>query len=73
MIDIGNINVTGAKLIDGNALNPSDTDTIMLEGTLNAREPVPKGWRVLDGNIINSRVVIVVLRYEVENIVWIED
>ena len=53
-----------ADLLRGDALHPSDCDLIVLSGLLDVGKPVPKDWRVIDGNSRFSRVAIVVLRYE---------
>ena len=53
-------------LLRGNALEPSFSDLIVQEGRLDVGEPVPDGWRVLDGNMQSSLVARVVMRHEVQ-------
>ena len=61
------VRITAAKVIEGNALSPGENDIIYLEGRLDVGKPVPEGWRVLTGNNINSLVVWVGYRYELED------
>lgn len=61
------INHISNRLIKGDPFDPSSGDMILQEGTLDVGNPVPDGWRVLDGNMHSSQVVRVVLRYEIED------
>lgn len=54
------------KLVDGDPMDPCSGDIIVELATLAVGHPVPEGWRVLSGNIHNSQIARVVLRYEIE-------
>lgn len=53
-------------LIKGDPLEPSSSDVIAQFTWLKVGEPVPEGWRVLDGNTQSSEIARVVMRYEIE-------
>ena len=54
------------QLLRGDPLAPSDYDLIAQFALLNVGDPVPDGWRVLDGNMHHSEIVRLVLRHEEE-------
>lgn len=54
------------QLLRGDPLAPSDYDLIAQFAFLNLGDPVPDGWRVLDGNMHHSEIVRVVFRHEEE-------
>lgn len=60
------LTITKSALLEGDPLDPFSTDLIVQQGSLPVGEPVPRGWRVLDGNNTSSLVARVVYRYEVD-------
>jgi len=56
-----------SQLIKGDPFEPKSNDVFYQEGRLPVGEPVPEGWRVLDGNMRDSMVVRVAMRYEIED------
>lgn len=52
-------------LARGNPLEPSDYDLIVQTDTLAVGKPVPEGWTVTTGNMHNSEIVRVAMRYEI--------
>lgn len=60
------IRVTDNRLIEGDALNPTDSDIILQTGRLSVGESVPDGWRVMTGNNTDSLVMRAVYRFEIE-------
>lgn len=60
-------------LLTGNPLEPSFSDLIVQRGRLATGKPVPDGWRVLDGNMRDSLVARVVMRYEVQDMDALHD
>jgi hypothetical protein len=54
------------KLVDGDPLDPSDFDIIMQEGRLDVGVPVPDGWKVITGNQLNSQVIRLMTRWEID-------
>jgi len=61
-----------SKLIEGDMFEPSSSDIIYQEGRLAVGLPVPEGWRVLTGNMHDSQVVRVVMRYEIDDAFFVE-
>lgn len=55
-----------SRLVEGDPLIPASGDVIVQFATLAVGLPVPDGWRVLNGNMHNSQIARVVLRYEIE-------
>lgn len=53
-------------LIEGDPLEPTDTDLILQRAMIEINTIVPDGWRVLTGNSIHSQVARVAYRYEIE-------
>lgn len=53
-------------LIRGDALDPQSTDLIAQTKSLKVGAPVPRGWRVLSGNLSESEIARVCYRYEAE-------
>jgi hypothetical protein len=53
-------------LLEGDPLNPCDTDLIVQDAQLDIHNPVPEGWRVLTGNLKSSLIMRVAYRYEIE-------
>jgi hypothetical protein len=47
-------------------LQPAPDDLLVQLDTLAVGQPLPEGWRVLSGNIHNSEITRVVMRYEIE-------
>ena len=57
------------SLITGDPLEPGCSDIIAQRGYIKVGEPVPDGgWRVLSGNMHDSTVARVVMRYEIEDL-----
>lgn len=61
------INFIENTLLRGDPMSPQCNDLIAQTGRLDVGQPVPDGWRVLDGNMRDSLVARVVLRMELEN------
>lgn len=59
-------------LVRGNPLEPSDYDLIVQTDTLDVGKPVPPGWSVTSGNMHESEIVRVAMRYEITG-VWLSD
>lgn len=53
-------------LIEGNPLQPADTDIIVQRDRLDVGKPVPSGWRVMTGNHETSLIMRIAYRYEIE-------
>tara|TARA_R110000824_G_scaffold66183_6_gene171869 strand:- start:706 stop:918 length:213 start_codon:yes stop_codon:yes gene_type:complete len=54
------------QLLRGDPLAPDAFDLIAQFALLDVGDPVPDGWRVLDGNMHHSEIVRLVLRHEEE-------
>jgi hypothetical protein len=53
-----------SKLVEGDPLDPCETDLIVQQGYLAVGTKVPGIWRVLTGNDTESLVIRVLYRYE---------
>ncbi len=62
-----NITSITSQMLKGDPFEPASGDIFYQEGRLAVGEPIPEGWRVLDGNMQDSLVVRVAMRYEIED------
>ena len=66
MTTISDIDSIKSTLYRGDPFDPQISDLIVQEGRLPVGKSVPDGWTVLDGNMHDSLVVRIVMRYKAE-------
>ena len=53
-------------MYDGDTMDPSSTDLIIMEGRVEVGQPIPEGWTVHTGNQFDSQVTRIAYRYQIE-------